>query len=43
MRKTIELMAITEKVINEALRVALRERDATYALELFLEHLGRRS
>lgn len=43
MKKTIELMSFTEKMINEGLRVALRERDATYALEIFLEHLGRNS
>ncbi len=43
MRRTIELMEITERVINEGLRVALRERNATHALELFLEHLGRKS
>lgn len=43
MKHTIELMAITEKVINEGLRVALRERDAVYALELFLEHIGKNS
>ena len=43
MKHTIELMAITEKVINEGLRVALRERDAVYALELFLEHIGKHS
>lgn len=43
MKHTIELMAITEKVINEGLRVALRERDTVYALELFLEHIGKHS
>lgn len=43
MKHTIELMEITEKVINEGLRVALRERDAVYALELFLEHIGKNS
>lgn len=36
-------MAVTEKVINEGLRVALRERNATHAIEVFLEHLGRKS
>lgn len=43
MKKTIELMTVAEKVINEGLRVALREKNATYALELFLAHLGRKS
>lgn len=43
MQKTIELMAVTEKVINEALRIALRERNAAYALELFLSHVGENS
>lgn len=43
MKHTIELMTITEKVINEGLRVALREKDAVYALELFLEHIGKNS
>ncbi len=43
MKKTIELMTITEKIINEGLREALRERCATRSLEIFLEHLGRKS
>lgn len=43
MRKTIDLMVNTEKVINDALRVALREQNATNALQFFLEHLGRQS
>lgn len=43
MRETIELMASTEKVINDALREALREQNASTALEIFLEHLGRKS
>ena len=34
---------ITAKVINESLRLALRERDATRAIELFLEHMGEKS
>ena len=34
---------ITAKVVNESLRLALRERDATRAIELFLEHMGDRS
>ncbi|MBE5882575.1 MAG: GGDEF domain-containing protein [Lachnospiraceae bacterium] len=34
---------ITAKVINEGLRVALRERDATHAIELFLAHMGEKS
>nr|MBQ8253239.1 sensor domain-containing diguanylate cyclase [Lachnospiraceae bacterium] len=34
---------ITAKVVNESLRLALRERDATRAIELFLEHMGERS
>lgn len=34
---------ITAKVVNESLRLALRERDATHAIELFLEHMGERS
>lgn len=38
MAKTV---AINEKIINEGLRVALREKDATQALNLFLEHMGR--
>lgn len=34
---------ITAKVINESLRLALRERDATRAIELFLAHMGKKS
>lgn len=34
---------ITAKAVNESLRLALRERDATRAVELFLEHMGERS
>ncbi len=34
---------ITAKVINESLRLALRERDATRAIELFLAHMGEKS
>ena len=34
---------ITAKVVNEGLRLALRERDATRAIELFLEHMGEKS
>lgn len=34
---------ITAKAVNESLRLALRERDATRAIELFLEHMGERS
>lgn len=34
---------ITAKVINESLRLALRERDATRAIELFLGHMGEKS
>ena len=34
---------ITAKVVNESLRLALRERDATRAIELFLEHMGEKS
>lgn len=34
---------ITAKVINESLRLALRERNATRAIELFLENLGQKS
>ena len=41
MKHTIELMASTERIINEGLRVALRERDAIRGLELFLKHIGR--
>lgn len=43
MKRTIELMATTEKIINEGLRIALRERDATQGLELFLEYVGEHS
>lgn len=43
MKKEFELMMRTEKVINEGLRIALRERDATRAIELFMEHLGKES
>ena len=42
MKRTIELMEITEKVINEALRVALGERDANRAMERFVCYLGER-
>lgn len=34
---------ITAKVVNESLRLALRERDATRAIELFMEHMGKKS
>lgn len=34
---------ITAKAVNESLRLALRERDATRAIELFLEHMGEKS
>lgn len=34
---------ITAKVINDSLRLALRERDATRAIELFLEQMGENS
>lgn len=34
---------ITAKVINESLKLALRERDATRAIELFLAHMGEKS
>lgn len=34
---------ISAKVINDGLRNALREKDATRAIELFLEHIGRES
>ncbi len=40
MRRQIELMENAEKAINEALRLALRERSATRSLEVFLQHLG---
>ncbi len=43
MKKEFELMMRTEKVINEGLRIALRERDATRAIELFMEYLGKQS
>ncbi len=43
MKRQLELMEITEKIINEGLRIALRERSAVRSLELFLEHLGRHS
>lgn len=43
MKKELELRTITEKVINEGLKLALRERDASHGLELFLEHLGKKS
>ena len=43
MKKTIEIMAFNEKIINDGLRVALRERDATRAIELFLEHICQQS
>lgn len=34
---------ITAKAVNESLRMALRERDATRAIEIFLAHMGERS
>lgn len=42
MERTIELMESKEKVINDALRIALRERDASVALDKFLSYLGER-
>lgn len=43
MKRIVELMSNTEKIINDALKIALRERDATEALELFLTHIGQKS
>lgn len=40
MRRQLELMIATEKVVNEGLKIALRERNAAYGIELFLKHLG---
>jgi len=34
---------ITAKVVNESLRLALRERDATRAIQIFLAHMGEKS
>ncbi len=34
---------ITAKAVNESLRLALRERDAARAIELFLVHMGEKS
>lgn len=34
---------ITAKAVNESLRLALRERDATRSIELFLAHMGEKS
>ena len=42
MKRTIELMENAEKVINDALRIALREKDANQALELFVNYIGDR-
>lgn len=36
-------IVISAKVINDSLRCALRERDATRAIQLFLERIGRES
>ena len=43
MRRELELMVTTEKVVNEGLRIALRERNAARGINLFLEYLGKKS
>ena len=43
MKRQLELMMITEKVVNEGLKLALRERDASRGIELFIRHLGEKS
>lgn len=39
--KTIETMLYTEAMINEGLRLALREQDSVHSIGVFLAHLGR--
>ena len=40
MERTFSAIRFTEKMVNEGLKKALRERDATYSIELFIRHLG---
>lgn len=43
MKRTVEIMSVNEKIINDALRIALREKDATRAIDLFINHIGEKS
>ncbi len=43
MEKKFDTIRFTEKMVNEGLRKALRERDATHSIELFIQHLGKQS
>lgn len=40
MNNNFEAVRFTEKMVNEGLRRALRERDATDSINVFIEHLG---
>ncbi len=42
MKRKLELMEIIEKVINDALKNSLREKDADTAIDIFISCLGRR-
>lgn len=41
MKREIQYIMNNEKVVNEALQVALREMNASVSIDMFLEHLGR--
>uniref|UniRef100_UPI004055AC7A sensor domain-containing diguanylate cyclase n=1 Tax=Agathobacter sp. TaxID=2021311 RepID=UPI004055AC7A len=43
MSRTAEIMLITEKIVNEGLRISLAEKNPKTALEAFLKHLGQSS
>ena len=43
MKSEFNVIRFTEKMVNEGLRKALRERDATDSIEVFIEHLGKQS
>ncbi len=42
MKRKLELLEITEKVINDALKNSLREKDADKAIDIFISCLGER-
>ena len=43
MNNKLNAIRFTEKMVNEGLRKALRERDASDSIEVFIQHLGEES
>ena len=43
MKDKFDSIRFTEKMVNDGLRLALRERDATDSIAMFIEHLGKAS